>query len=474
MNLLIRTSGTVYVSMWVRMSWGAVKVEIDRATLRRAGGRARGRLRVVAALMGLTLVGAALGAVPPQALAGASHSEVVATDPVDEVAQLVPTSRFPQPRVDALARRGNTIYVGGAFNQLVDSNGVHRARYLAAIDATTGQVTPFRVRLDGPVLALAVRRGALYIGGTFKSVRGHARHALAKVDARTGKVDRRFDAKLASGDVKDLDFARGRLIAGGSFPGYLRSLSRTTGRPTKYLSLRIRGKVHPAATPTTVFRFDVSPSERRLVAVGNFARVQRQGRERAFMVNLRARRTSLSRWYYPPLTQDCGGRVPARRLALSDVDFAPDGTYFVVGATGGAVPRNRPDLIGTAICDAAARFETRVLHPTKPTWINYTGGDTIWSVLTTGAAVYVQGHFRWLDNPLGRDSAGPGAVSRRGIGAIDPQTGAALEWNPDKPARRGGRALLADSRGLWIGSDSEMLAREPHLGLGLLPLPTAP
>jgi hypothetical protein len=398
----------------------------------------------------------------------------VATDPVDDVAQLVPTSRFPQPRVDALARRGNTIYVGGAFNQLVDSTGVHRARYLAAIDATTGQVTPFRVPLDGPVLAVAVRRGALYIGGAFKRVDGRARHALAKVDARTGEVDRRFDARFPRGDVKDLDFARGRLIAGGSFPGYLRSLSRTTGRPTKYLSLRIRGKVHPAASPTTVYRFDVSPSERRLVAVGNFARVQREGRKRAFMVNLRAGSTSLSRWYYPSLMEDCAGRAPTRRMALSDVDFAPDGTYFVVGATGGVVPRSRPDLIGTAICDAAARFETRVLHPTTPTWVNYTGGDTIWSVLATDAAVYVQGHIRWLDNPLGHNSAGPGAVSRRGIGAIAPQTGMAMEWNPDKPARRGGRAMLADSRGLWIGSDSEVLAREPHWGLGLLPLPTAP
>jgi hypothetical protein len=28
--------------------------------------------------------------------------------------------------------------------------------------------------------------------------------------------------------------------------------------------------------------------------------------------------------------------------------------------------------------------------------------------------VYVQGHNRWLDNPYGKDFAGPGAVERKG------------------------------------------------------------
>jgi len=44
----------------------------------------------------------------------------------------------------------------------------------------------------------------------------------------------------------------------------------------------------------------------------------------------------------------------------------------------------------------------------------------------TGAAVCVQGHQRWLDNPYGRNSEGPVAVDRCGIGAIDPVRGTAL------------------------------------------------
>jgi hypothetical protein len=114
-----------------------------------------------------------------------------------------------------------------------------------------------------------------------------------------------------------------------------------------------------------------------------------------------------------------------KQAYIEDVDFSPDGSYFVFGSTG-FVPATTTE-IGTAICDAAVRFETNISNPASPTWINYTGGNTIHSVIATGAAVYVQGRFRWLDNPYGRDSAGPGAVDRVGIGAIDSITGKALD-----------------------------------------------
>ncbi|WP_449063368.1 hypothetical protein [Planomonospora algeriensis] len=103
--------------------------------------------------------------------------------------------------------------------------------------------------------------------------------------------------------------------------------------------------------------------------------------------------------------------------------------------------------------------------------MNHTGGDTLYSVAVTGAAVYVGGHQRWLDNPHGRDSAGPGAVARTGIGAIHPVTGKALRWNPTRTRGIGVKAFLAHRGGLLVGSDTTRLGREYHARIGMFPLP---
>ncbi len=135
----------------------------------------------------------------------------------------------------------------------------------------------------------------------------------------------------------------------------------------------------------------------------------------------------------------------------------------MVAATGQISRRGE---VGETVCDAAVRFETDRARPHRPTWINYTGGDSIWTVAATGAAVYVQGHFTWLDNAGGRQGHPvPSAVRRRGIGAIASRSGKALRWNPDKPARIGGKDFMVTGNGLWVGSDSERFNGEPRRGL---------
>ena len=141
-------------------------------------------------------------------------------------------------------------------------------------------------------------------------------------------------------------------------------------------------------------------------------------------------------------------------------------------ASTGWVPQTTAE-IGTAVCDAAARFETDVLAPTRPTWINYTGGDTLHAVEVTGAAVYVSGHSRWLDNPYGNDAAGPGAVIRWGGGSIDPVTGKANDWDPIQKHAIGGYNFLATDTGLWIVSDGQHFDGEYHRGIAFTPLPIA-
>ena len=186
-------------------------------------------------------------------------------------------------------------------------------------------------------------------------------------------------------------------------------------------------------------RFAADPAGTTLVALGNFTAVAGQDREQAFRVDLTTSpKATLSPWYAPRFDEPCSDSIPNFSRG---VDFSPDGSYFVIVTSGGAHGTD-------GLCDGAARFETPDISPTaEPTWINWTGGDSLYSVAVTGVAVYVGGHQRWLDNPEGRNSAGPGAVSRPGIGAIDPVAGTALSWNPTKTRGHGTEKLYVTAAG---------------------------
>jgi hypothetical protein len=147
---------------------------------------------------------------------------------------------------------------------------------------------------------------------------------------------------------------------------------------------------------------------------------------------------------------------------IRGIDFSPGGSYFVVVTTGRASSPTR-------LCDTAARFETARTGRQNPTWVNHTGGDSLYAVSVTGAAVYVGGHQRWLNNPHGQETAGPGAVARPGIAALDVNTGKALSWNPTRSRGAGVRALVANPAGLIVGSDTDQLGREYHARLGMFP-----
>jgi Domain of unknown function (DUF5122) beta-propeller len=399
-----------------------------------------------------------------------AHPSVVSDDPSNLTPHLAEDGTGVRPRVLALGRHGDTMYVGGMFHNIQDrqrQSTVPREN-LFAFDVPTGDISAFAPNVNGPVWAIAVVGDSIYVGGDFTSVNGVARRGLAKLDVATGAVDPTFVPPFGTGRVTDLAYVDGRLIVAGSFPKRLVALRPTDGRGTTYITAAIAGSVPLTNEKTNVFRFAVDPDEEHLVAVGNFTSVDGAQRVRAFMLDMGATAATLSPWWYPPFADKCETNTASRQSYLEDVDFSPDGSYFVFASTGFVTDRS--DQIGTHVCDAAARFETDVMSPSQPTWINYTGGDTLHSVVATGAAVYVQGHSRWLDNPLGRDSAGPGAVSRPGGGAIDPTTGDALSWNPVMSNTVGGFAFLAAPDGLWIGRDGNRIGGEYHRGLAFMPL----
>lgn len=415
---------------------------------------------------------AAGGALPPSpALAvNAMHTTVVGTNPVDW------TPHALDGTVYRILQIGNRVYLAGSFTTVRNAGQTAPLAMprLVALDATTGRIdTTFRPVVNGTVKALAASPDgrSLYIGGAFTTVNGVAAPRVARVDAATGARVAGFTPAALNNQVNDMRLVGNRLILGGAFQTVggvtrraLAALNATTGAADASVNLRVEGArktTSGATSPVKIEALDVSADGRRLVFVGNFSSVAGVARHQLAVANLSDTGATLSGWSTLRYQPQCAASMPTY---LRGVDISPDGTWFVAVTTGAAFP-------GT-LCDAASRFEFGAEAGGKqPTWVNYTGGDTLLSVAITGAAVYVGGHQRWLDNPYGRDSAGAGAVSRPGIGAIHPTTGKALAWNPTKDRGVGTAELYATDRGLWVGSDTVTVAGEYHARVAFLPLP---
>ena len=449
-----------------------------RLTAASPGSPIRRHRAVFASALGVALVVVSGGVAHSQA----QQASVVLENPADYTPVLVPTSTVDRPRVDAIAQLGSTMYAGGVFTQVKEAGGAtFNRKNMMAFDAATGAISQsFATPVSGNVLAVEAGNGSLYVGGTFGNIGGVVRGGVAKINPVTGAVDTAFNARL-SGRVNDLlllgSGADAKLLVAGEIPGQLIALNPNTGANTGYINLSIADPIPGASEPLSVHRIAIDPASQKLVATGNFRTVSGQARSRVFVADLNVGGASLNAWYYPGFAKSCSSTQSNRIAYIWGVDFSPDGQFFSVAATG-QIPATKADIWPTGsstyhtVCDGAGRFS--MANDKKPVWVNYTGGDTIWDVVDTGAAVYVQGHFQWLDNPQGWASRCPDGqvcASRKGIGAIDPVTGKALPWNPRKAAQRGGKDMLATSTGLWVASDSARFNGEPRLGIAFAPLP---
>ena len=402
-----------------------------------------------------------IGSTPLPAMAMIAHDKVVSANPADNTPQIVLGTSGETTL--AFAQIGSTMYAGGRFLQV--QNPARTITYprqnFFSFNASTGEVSTLNLAFDGIVQTLVPGPDgkSLYIGGSFRKVNGVATQAIVKYDLVNDQLDPTFNAPTANGTVSNAKLVNGRLIVVGTLAKYLLALDPTTGADTGYLNFSITGASNPGDI-TKVRRFSTDPAGTMLVALGNFTAINGQARKQAFKVALGATAT-LTTWHVPRFDGMC-----TKNLNIAQaIDFSPDGSYFVIGTTGASSGINE-------LCDAAARFEANSVSPTaEPTWINWTGGDSIYGIGITGAAVYVGGHPRWLDNPYGNNTKGPGAVDRVGIGAIDPVSGKANSWNPGKTRGHGVEAFYATPTGLWIGSDGQFFAGENHAGIAFCPKP---
>jgi hypothetical protein len=324
--------------------------------------------------------------------------------------------------VYAVLTMGNRVYLGGSFTE-VDGE---RRDHLAAIDATTGELTSWAPRANGTVRALAGSRkdGRVYAGGEFTDVDGKSRgHLVALSAARGGRVISDW-APRTDTTVHTLAVSGKRLYIGGAF-------SRVNGQPRTRLALlnRATGKLNTTWAPTadgTVRELSPSKDGTSIYAGGDFTSIS--GESRPYLAALDPASSSPKDWQ--PSTAPNG---PVFDLALSG-----NRLYSAEGGLGGQ----------------AAAYD---IATGNRAWGQLADSD-VQAVTVLGDKVYVGGHF-----------TGIAGQTRDIFAALDAATGELdQQWAPNDatPEYPGVWVLRADParERIYAGGAFTSVSGQPHQG----------
>ena len=328
-------------------------------------------------------------------------------------------------RVRAIAVVGHVVYLGGKFTTVrppgaaagVDDVPRHHA---AAINLRNGRLLAWNPNVNGTVRALVVRRRRVYLGGSFTSVGGVARHDLAAVDTSTGEVVRSWRAG-ANGAVMTLATAGKRIFVGGHFTridgsghSFLAALRAPTG------AVAARFTAHPDAAVLT----STVTHSGHLVIGGSFTHVNggAQGHIAAVSPTTGAR----LRW---------ASHTP---YALIDVSSDRDGVYAAEAGAGGNFAAFNP---------ATGRL----------LWRGGTDGN-VQAIASLAGMVYAGGHYENYCGPHpGAHTCNP-AVRRLKMLAVAGRSGGLQAWAPAVNSVLGVHALAPAAGRLVMGGDFTKVA----------------
>jgi PKD repeat protein len=308
---------------------------------------------------------------------------------------------------------GTKLFVVGRFNTV---NGVTK-RKVASLNPVTGAVnTGFTANANSAATAVAASNTTVYIGGLFTAINNTPRVSLAAVNSTTGAV----------------------------VTGFVNNLSGGIG---------VNGELSVQAL---VLTHDNS----KLLVVHTGRQINGQDRYGIGLIDTAT--NQLLPWrtrLWDDNLQFVGGVTRIYAGAI-----APNDQYFVVSSGSGG---DRPP-----ISDVAVAYPMSGGDNVEPLWISR-AFDSVYSVAISEVAVYIGGHFQWNESPTADDpwpgltDAGYGTgqglsayglgdqvVRRDHIGALDPATGKALEFDPGSNSFEGNKAMLVTPRGLVAGGDA--------------------
>ncbi len=304
-----------------------------------------------------------------------------------------------------MVRVDDTVVVGGSFTSVAspDRSTTWQRQNLFAFDATTGRLLEdFAPQVDGPVSVLvpAAYGSALFVGGSFGEVSGEPSRSLAKLSLTTGRPLAGFTAPNFDARVTDLEVQGERVLVAGAFervgglsrPGLV-LLDAASGRVDADFDAELADPIE--GTDLRVHTMDLAPNGSNLAIGGSFTTVRGKRRPQLAVLDLSGAAPRLTGWGTEAYAAACSRRFPSY---LRDVDISPAGpTSWSSRAEARTGARCATPLPGSS-CAAS-----RTSGPPG----DYTGGDTLTEAAATGDVIYVGGHQRWLNNPLGRNTAAP-------------------------------------------------------------------
>ena len=375
---------------------------------------------------------------------------------------------------------GDRVIVVGDFTQVRNAGGDSIDQpYVAAYDINTGQFdATFRPDFDEAVFAVAGAEDeqSIFFGGDFDEVDGEAHEKVVKLNLDGTPVS--SFATAANSRVYDVAVANGELFLTGRFNSIdgetrelLAGVDAETGAVVPWLNVDFDFSVASGGAMTGR-SIAISNDGSQLWLSHNTRFIDDQERTLIAKFDLGNNSASLSEWQtnlYDDELDLFAGAMRPRRIAIS-----PDGTYVVMSTSGG----DRPPAGDTAV-----RFPTTGGEDTQPDWVSR-HFDTVAGIAISDDTVFVGGHFQFQeapgsDNPFPGDAstnfgfgqgAGPSqlgdqVVPREQLGALDPETGKSLNWNPGSDSFLGVQSLtFSPEHGLIVGHDGNRLGGVVGIG----------